>query len=133
VVRPRLRILPQGRTSREGGRPIAACATRKDAEARRAALEAEARASLNPFAFFEAGPHWLADYSSLSLDEFEKRLRKLLPGIRLPRRDKYGERPWLTWWNGIVDRQTDKQRSAVWSLLDRLHFYAVVPTKLEES
>src|SRR6478609_3443762 len=67
---------------RKTGRPVAAYTGREDAEARRAALEAEARACLNPFAFFE--DYWLDDYSSLPLCEFERRLRKALPGARLP-------------------------------------------------
>ena len=113
----------------KSGRPLAAYSDRAAAEARAAELEAEARATLNPFAFLET--YWLQDYSSLALNHFEQKLRKLLPGIRLPRKDKHGERPWLGWWARVVDRLSDEQRAAVWGLLDRVQFYKVVPSKLD--
>jgi hypothetical protein len=113
------------------GRPVAAYGDRKAAEARCAALEAEARAGLNPFAFFE--DYWLRDYSSLSPGQFRERLRQLLPGVRLPGKNKYGGREWLPWWERVVDRLTDEQRQAVWGLLNHVRFYAVTSTRLKDS
>jgi hypothetical protein len=111
------------------GRPIAAFAERAPAEARRAGLEAEARARLSPFNFLET--HWLADYSSLPLEEFGKRLKKILLDVRLPRNWRQEKTDWAKWWDGVADRLSEEQREAVWALFDRLHFYAVVQTELE--
>jgi hypothetical protein len=114
----------------ETGRPVAAYADRNSAEARCATLEAEARATVSPFAFFGAWPGRLGEYSSLPVDKFENRLRRALPGIKLPGKDKQGNRGWVRWWDETVDRLTDEQRSKVWALLDRLHFCAIVPAEL---
>ncbi len=113
------------------GRPIAVFTSRAAAEARKAELEREARGELNPFVFLGDEDYLLEDVTSRTQEEFLAGLKKLYPGVRLPRARKYGERDWIGWWEKLADSLTEEQRQAVWELFDRLEFYGIVTIEAE--
>jgi len=41
-------------------------------------------------------------------------------------------RDWPSWWDQHAPRMTDQQRAKVWQALDRLRFYEIVETELED-
>src|SRR4051794_9569545 len=96
------------------GRPVAACADRAEAEALAADLERQAREAVNPFLFVGPDDYVLETASSLSPDEFAARLKGLYPGVRLPRKGKYGARDWYGWWAKLADGLSEEKRAAVW-------------------
>jgi hypothetical protein len=113
------------------GLPLAVFADEKSAKARKSELEAHEREELNPFLFVGDEEYTLQEVSSLNAKEFDERLKKLFPGIALPKPSKYEERDWVGWWEQHADARSEEERQAVWALLDRLEFYRVLPTEVE--
>ena len=112
------------------GRPVAVCADKAAAEARAEQLEREARETLNPFVFVGNDEYSLRNVTSLSPEQFADRLKKLFPKARLPKENADEERDWFGWWSKLADGITEEQWSAVWGLLDRLKFYAVMKAEM---
>jgi hypothetical protein len=113
------------------GRPLAVFTDKRKAEARKEKLEREERAVLDPFTFVGSDEYSLQEVSSLSVEEFEAKLKELAPKARLPRPGRYDERDWTDWWAKYADTLSEEQRQSVWELLDRLEFYQVLPTDME--
>jgi len=112
------------------GWPVAIFTDRAAAEARHNELEREARALLNPFRFVE--PYWLHHFTSLDRDELLEALRCLAPDTAPPEPHPYDGYDWLGWWDRNVGRLSDQQREQAWQLLDKVHFYEVVETRLAD-
>jgi hypothetical protein len=113
------------------GRPVAAYADRAAAVARAEELECQARETVNPFLFLGTSSEYeLRSLTSLSSEEFDARLKKLFPAVRLPRMMQSEYRDWFGWWAKLADRLTEEQRAAVWELLDRLKFYGMLTAEM---
>lgn len=77
--------------------------------------------------------HGLADLTSMPEPIFLDWLREA--GLEPPDARPHGrtrERDWAGWWDQHSPRMTDLQRAKVWQALDRLRFYEIVETELED-
>lgn len=114
----------------EGGTLVAGFATRAEAEAHRAALQAQVRTEV-------AAPLRLGDgvatLSSLEEDEVCERLRQL--GLTPPEGEivyhDYLVRNWAAWYDAVAGSLSEEHRSALWEMLDRVRCYAVVAVELD--
>lgn len=104
--------------------PVALFARRGDAEAHRDRLNAEARATINPFVFLGENPE-----RDFARDEVERLglplplpARRRVPGHALwwePNPAREPRREWVEWWDLCQDEATDEQRAALWAVCDQ--------------
>lgn len=74
----------------------------------------------------------VADVTSMPEPIFCDWLREA--GLEPPAEAAIGRwlRDWASWWDQHAPRMTDHQRAKVWQALDRLRFYEIVETELED-
>jgi hypothetical protein len=109
------------------GPPVVACATREEAERRRAGLDAEARAVIPPFLL--GHPRC---WSSLGLAGLLERLKSLgLHDLPPPEENYAAAALWRQWWDEHAEEVTPEQRAAIWEALDKVELFRIVPVKLK--